>query len=51
MYKTVTSEFLPIAWHRCDVCGHEACVVYVLQLDKWYCVDCVKIACRLLRQI
>lgn len=49
--ETVTSDALTVSWHRCDVCKNDSYTVYILQLDKWYCVDCIQTASKLLENI
>ncbi|MGB9676150.1 MAG: hypothetical protein ACPL0C_03055 [Candidatus Bathyarchaeales archaeon] len=40
-----------VSWHKCDICGSEEYTIYVLQLDKWYCVDCIHTACKLVKTL
>jgi hypothetical protein len=49
VYKTVSSKDALISLHICDVCKREGYAVYVVQLDRWYCFDCIQTACTLLR--
>jgi hypothetical protein len=47
MSKTVLSKTSLIRWHKCDICGNEGHVVYIAELDSWYCIDCIEIAYKL----
>ena len=49
MARTVSSEISLISRHKCDICRHEAYAIYILELDKWYCADCIQTVCKLLK--
>jgi len=49
MSRNIPHKASLIFWHKCDVCGNESYVIYVPQLEKWYCVDCIQIACEFLK--
>jgi len=51
MARTVSSEISVISLHKCDICRHAAYAIYILQLDKWYCADCIQTVCELLKNI
>jgi len=38
----------PVSWHKCDTCRNNDYVIYISQLDKWYCIDCIQVVCELL---
>ncbi|MEM2106035.1 MAG: hypothetical protein QXV21_06200 [Candidatus Bathyarchaeia archaeon] len=46
--KTVNSKNAIVSWHKCDICKNKAYTIYILQLDKWYCADCIHTACELI---
>jgi hypothetical protein len=48
MSRIVWSQDLVIFWHKCDICMNESYTIYIQQLDKWYCVNCIQIACNFL---
>ncbi|MEM3759936.1 MAG: hypothetical protein QXZ02_02345 [Candidatus Bathyarchaeia archaeon] len=46
--KQVFNDDLIVRWHKCDICRKDAYAVYILQLDKWYCANCIHMICELL---
>jgi hypothetical protein len=36
--------------HKCDVCGFAGWVVYVKELDRWYCRFCLETVVTLLNE-
>jgi hypothetical protein len=47
MSKATLAKIPLIRWHKCDICGIESHVVYITQLDSWYCIDCFEIGYKL----
>ena len=50
MSRNISHKASLVFWHKCDICGNGSYAIYIPQLDKWYCVDCIQIACELLNK-
>jgi hypothetical protein len=50
MSRSIPSKASSIFWHKCDICRNESYAIYIQQLDKWYCADCIQVVCELLNK-